>query len=161
MANPAEGSSRVSAETADAFITASRALVGLAVRSINTAPVEITVAQHRVLVLLATGGAQTVGELATQLGVNASNASRLCDRLQKLHLVARTRSARDGRAVEVSLTESGRTLLEAVRRTRQRDVQRLLGRMAPADVDCAIRALDAFSTAAQEADEAAWATHAV
>src|SRR3954471_24051863 len=81
------------ADMADAFITVSRALVGIAVRSVNAAPVEVTLTQHRLLVLLATGGDQTVKALAEQLQVNASNASRLCDRLQKLDLVARDRSS--------------------------------------------------------------------
>lgn len=141
---------------ADALITVSRALVGIAVRSINSAPVEVTLVQHRLLVLLATGGDQTVGALAGQLDVNASNASRLCDRLQKLGLVTRDRSVNDGRAVDVSLTTAGRDLLEAVRSHRRHEVQRVLRRMSHTDVDAAIVALAAFSEAADEAGEAQW-----
>ncbi|WP_344341640.1 hypothetical protein, partial [Streptomyces rhizosphaericus] len=61
-------------EVVDEFITAGRALVALAVRSINAAPVEVTLVQHRVLVLLASRGEQSVNALADELGVNASNA---------------------------------------------------------------------------------------
>lgn len=147
------------AELADALITASRALVGIAVRSVNAAPVEITLVQHRVLVLLATGGRQTVGALAAQLEVNASNASRLCDRLQKLGLVARDRSDSDGRAVEVSLTAAGRDLIETIRAYRRREVTQALEQMSMTDVDVTIAALRAFGEAAHEGGEAQWSSY--
>lgn len=144
------------AAAADAFITASRALVGIAVRSINAAPVEVTLAQHRLLVLLATHGDQTVKALAELLDVNASNVSRLCDRLQRLGLLARGRSSADGRSVVVSLTDDGRNLLEAVRAHRREVVMRVLGEMRALDVEAAIDALGAFSAAAHELGEPEW-----
>lgn len=152
---------RVPDEMADAFITASRALVGIAVRSINAAPVEITLTQHRLLVLLATGGDQMVGTLAEQLHVNASNASRLCDRLQRLGLLTRTRSRSDGRAVEVSLTPEGGELLEKVRRHRRTEVQHILGQMRTADVQLTVQVMAAFGEAAREAGEDEWAGHSL
>ena len=145
---------------ADAFLTVSRALVGIAVRSLNAAPVEVTPAQHRLLVLLATGGDQTVGALADQLEVNASNASRLCDRLQRLGLVARDRSSTDRRAVHVSLTAGGRDLLEAVRVHRRDDVRRVLEQMPGDEVAACIRALTVFADAAHEVGEAEWTASA-
>jgi DNA-binding MarR family transcriptional regulator len=148
-------------EAADAFITVSRTLVGLAVRSINAAPVEVTVTQHRLLVLLATGGPQNVGALAGQLEINASNASRLCDRLQKLGLVARHRSASDGRAVDVSLTATGHEHVETVRAHRRDYIGRVLSQMSSSDVEAAITALGAFATTAHELEEGEWAAHAI
>jgi DNA-binding MarR family transcriptional regulator len=148
-------------DMADAFITVSRALVGIAVRSINAAPIEVTLVQHRLLVLLATGGDQTVGALAEQLEVNASNASRLCDRLQKLGLVTRDRSASDGRAVDVSLTASGHNLLGTVRAHRRHEIQRVLSHMPRTDVEATISALTAFGDAAFEVGEAQWTAHAL
>lgn len=147
---------RVDDEVVDAFITASRALVGIAVRSINAAPVEVTMAQHRLLVLLATGGDQTVKELAEQLEVNPSNATRLCDRLHRLGLVARDRSATDGRAVDVSLTPAGRSLVEAVRSHRRREVRNVLARMPVSEIGAMNHALRAFTDAAREAGEDDW-----
>ena len=161
MAKQTPASVAVNNVMADAFITVSRALVGIAVRSINAAPVEVTLVQHRLLVLLATGGDQTVGTLAGQLEVNASNASRLCDRLQKLGLVTRDRSSSDGRAVDVSLTASGRQLLETVRAHRRHEIQRILGHMPRHDVGATIRALTAFGEAAHEVGEAQWTAHAL
>lgn len=150
-------SASVGHEMADAFITVSRALVGIAVRSINAAPIEVTLAQHRLLVLLATGWDQTVGALAGQLEINASNASRLCDRLQRLGLVARDPSSRDGREVVVSLTEAGRELVETVRARRLHEIQRVLSQMSQTDNEAMIKALTAFGEAAREIGEAEWA----
>jgi DNA-binding MarR family transcriptional regulator len=161
VADRGPASAAVREELADAFITASRAWVGIAVRSINAAPVEVTPAQHRLLVLLATGGEQTIGALAEQLEINASNASRLCDRLQRLGLVTRGRSSSDGRAVDVSLTAAGRDLLETVRAHRRRDIQRVLGQMSSTNVNAAIQALAAFGEAAHEIGEAEWSVHSL
>ncbi|MBA2464234.1 MAG: MarR family transcriptional regulator [Nocardioidaceae bacterium] len=148
-------------DVVDAFITVSRALVGIAVRTINAAPVEVTLTQHRLLVLLATRGDQTVKALAEQLEVNASNASRLCDRLQRLGMLARDRSSSDGREVVVSLSADGRKLLETVRTHRRDDVQRVLSQMSRTDLDTMMGALTAFGDAAHEIGEAEWAAHAL
>src|SRR6476619_2189486 len=102
------------AELVDEFLRASRALVGLSLQSVAASPVEVTLLQHRVLVLLAVGGEQAVGDIAAELGVNPSNATRHCDRLQRLGLVERQRSASDGRVVHIARTPAGRTVIEAV-----------------------------------------------
>src|SRR4051794_34483985 len=49
-------SARSTDDLAEAFLTASRVLVGLAVHSLAASPVDITLAQHRVLVMLASHG---------------------------------------------------------------------------------------------------------
>ena len=109
------------------FLTASRALVGLAVQSVAESPVEVTLVQYRVLVLLAARGEQQVGDIAAALGVNPSNATRHCDRLQRLGLVARRRSTDDGRVVRVGLTDGGKQVVEAVTARRRAEVQRVVG----------------------------------
>src|SRR4051812_31329796 len=101
-------------DPADAFITASRALIGMAIRSVDSAAEEVTIAQHRVLVLLAGRGPQTVGDIAAELAVNPSNATRHCERLSRMGLVSKQRSRSDGRIVEVTLTRAGKRLLDAV-----------------------------------------------
>jgi DNA-binding MarR family transcriptional regulator len=143
-------------ELADAFVTAARALVAVAVRSINAAPVEITVPQHRVLVLLASRGEQSVGALAEQLGVNASNASRVCDRLQRLGLVARHRSPIDGRSVKVALTDDGVEVLRVVSEHRHEEVRRILTDVGLQEAGVALQALRDFNAAAGEVDAGDW-----
>jgi DNA-binding MarR family transcriptional regulator len=143
-------------ELAAAFVTASRALVGIAIRSVEAAPVPVTIPQHRVLVLLAANGPQAIGTLAQQLGVNPSNATRVCDRLQRLDLVRRSRSDSDGRAVHVTITPSGRRVVDAVNAHRRREVAAVLRELSPAQVEVVVEALTAFSRAAHERAEAEW-----
>lgn len=143
-------------ELVDEFLRASRALVGLSVQSVAASPVEVTLLQHRVLVLLAAGGEQAVGDLAAELGVNPSNASRHCDRLQRLGLVERHRSASDGRVVHIALTPAGSSVVEAVAARRREEVRRVLEMMALDDVEAVVAGLRAFSDAAHEAAERDW-----
>ena len=144
-------------DLADAFLTASRALIGLAVRSIEAAPVDVTVAQHRVLVLLAARGELTIGDLADGLGVNPSNATRYCDRLQRLELVHRARSVEDGRMVRVGLTQEGQALVTAVTERRRQEVDEVLERMTGPDATRVVAALRAFNRAAGEVEDRDWA----
>jgi DNA-binding MarR family transcriptional regulator len=143
-------------QLAAAFVTASRALVGIAIRSIEAAPVAVTVPQHRVLVLLAAEGPQAIGTLAHQLGVNPSNATRVCDRLQRLDLVRRSRSASDGRAVHVTITPAGRRLVDAVTDHRRREVSAVLRELSLSQVEVVVAAMTQFNRAAHERAEAEW-----
>ena len=150
---------RTTDDLAEAFLTASRVLVGLAVQSLAAAPVDITLAQHRVLVLLASGGELQIGDIATELRINPSNATRHCDRLQKLGLLARRRSVADGRVVQVELTEAGRKVVAAVSEARRHEISRVLEDM-PADHRAAVlAALESFAEAAHERADRDWVTH--
>jgi DNA-binding MarR family transcriptional regulator len=144
-------------QLASAFVTASRALVAIAIRSIEAAPVAVTVPQHRVLVLLASDGSLAIGTVAQQLGVNPSNATRVCDRLQRLDLIRRSRSASDGRAVHVSITAAGRRLVDAVTEHRRREVAAVLRSLPRPQVEAVVTALADFSRAAHEQAETDWA----
>jgi DNA-binding MarR family transcriptional regulator len=161
MVKAAPAPDRTTAQAAEAFITASRALVGIAIRSINAASADITLPQHRVMVVLAADGPQGISQLADQLAIDQSNASRLCDRLQRLGLIARQRSSTDGRAVHVHLTSSGAKLLKEVNAYRQREVGRVLSTMPRRTVEAAVQALTDFSQAAREATEQDWSAHQV
>lgn len=132
------------------FITVSRALVGIAVRSIATSPVEVTLVQHRLLVLLATRGPQSVTAVAAELGVNASNASRVCDRLQRAGLVSRERSAHDARSVRVSLTAAGTEVLGRIHAERRREVRAVLEALPVETSRETVALLRAFNQAAGE-----------
>jgi DNA-binding Lrp family transcriptional regulator len=71
----------------DAVLTASRALVGVAARSLAVVDPEVTLPQYRALVVLASRGPRLVGELAEALVIHPSTATRLCDRLVAKKLV--------------------------------------------------------------------------
>jgi DNA-binding MarR family transcriptional regulator len=143
-------------ELTDAFLTSARALVALAVRSINAAPVEVTLMQHRVLVLLASQSEQSVSALAEQLGVNASNASRVCDRLERLGLVSRRRSTTDARSVRVALTAEGMDVLQAVNHYRRNEIRHVLSSLSTEVGRDVVEALRSFNEAADERTDTDW-----
>src|SRR2546423_15581452 len=86
-------------DSADAVLAASRALVGVAARSLAGTEATVTLVQYRALVLLGSRGEMNVGSLADALDIHQSTATRLCDRLVAKGLVARTASAESRREV--------------------------------------------------------------
>lgn len=143
-------------DVAEAFLAAGRTLMGMAIASVGSASVDVTMVQFRVLVLLADEGERTVGEIGEELGVNASNATRHCDRLQKLGLLRRRRSTTDGRVVRVALTAAGHRLVDEVNAQRRAEVLRVLERMPVREQVGAVRALAAFNEAAHEDGGGEW-----
>jgi DNA-binding MarR family transcriptional regulator len=71
----------------------------------------VTPSQLRVLKLVARTNARRIGDVADFLAVSNAAASKAVDRLVRRGLVRRTEAAADRRAVELSLTPEGRTLL--------------------------------------------------
>jgi DNA-binding MarR family transcriptional regulator len=135
---------------AEALLVASRALVAIAVRSMSASTATVTLVQHRVLVLLESRGQLSVTAVAEELGVDQSRASRHCSRLAHLGLVTRDRSAHDGRAVDVALTEAGRRHLQAVRHARRREIAGVLDRLPDETARAAVWAFEQFDRAAEE-----------
>src|ERR1700747_207159 len=74
---------------------ASRALVAVAARSLATVADDVTLAQYRVLIELASRGPQRLADLGGALRVDRSPATRMCDRLVRKRLVARRRTSED------------------------------------------------------------------
>jgi DNA-binding MarR family transcriptional regulator len=133
----------------DAFFRASRSLVGIAVRSVAAAPVPLTVPQHRLLVLTSERGPHRVGDLARELGVNQSNASRLVDRMVAQGLVRRSTDPADRRASIVEPTPAGHRVLEAVAEHRLRELRSVVERMPPGSRERAVEVLGEFEAAAR------------
>ena len=144
------------AEATGALITASRALVGVAVRSLGAIEDSITLPQYRALVVLASRGEQNVGVLAEVLGIHPSTATRLCDRLAGKALIERNPSVESRREVTVTLTHQGQVLLRKVTRRRVREINKIVERLDPKARHAAITALHAFAVAAGEVPDDAW-----
>jgi DNA-binding MarR family transcriptional regulator len=153
---PAGGQVEDREKVVDVFLTASRALMRVAVQSIDAADPPVTAPQHRLMVLLAARGPQIVGDLASELNVNSSSATRQCDRLERKGLVTRTRSETDGRAVVVSLTPAGKNLLRTVTETRRAEIAAVVHRMDESHVREALSSLQSFSAAAGEPADGDW-----
>ncbi|MGP3921128.1 MarR family transcriptional regulator [Nonomuraea sp. 10N515B] len=134
----------------EAVLTASRALVAVAARSIAAAGGEVTLPQYRALVLLAARGPQRLVELAEALDVNRSTATRMCDRLVAKKLVRRNRLPSDRRTVRIALTAEGRALVDGVTKHRRTDLARILAQLTRTQQDEVVAALTAFAVAANE-----------
>ena len=143
-------------ELVDAVLGSSRALVAVAARSLANLAEDVTLAQYRFLIELASRGPLRLADLATALEVDRSTATRMCDRLVRKRLVARRRAREDRRTVRVSLTGAGAELVAEVSRRRRGEIATIVGRIPAADRDRVVRALRAFADAAGEVPEQDW-----
>jgi DNA-binding MarR family transcriptional regulator/GNAT superfamily N-acetyltransferase len=97
----------------------------------------------RVLFELAHRDAPTATEIAGELGLDAGYLSRLLQRFQRRKLIARTRSAHDGRHSHIALTAEGRKAFRTLDRLASADVERMLDTLDDAEQR---RLLDAMTT---------------
>jgi DNA-binding MarR family transcriptional regulator len=143
-------------DVVDSVLGASRALVGVAARSLGAAEEEVTLPQYRALVLLASRGSHRVLDLAQALAVNQSTATRMCDRLDRKGLITRARPQDNRRTVIVTISPAGRELVAAVTRRRRSEIRAILRKMPAQEQAALVPALRAFSDAAGEAPEQSW-----
>ncbi len=140
----------------DAVLRGSRALVGVAARSLDL-PDDVTLAQFRALVVLAGHGPQPVGALAAELAVHASTATRLVDRLVAKDLVERVAAepGDDRRQSHVALAHAGAALIAHVSRRRRRELRTILARLSGERAEV-VAAMTVFADVAGEAAESSW-----
>ena len=143
-------------DVVDAVLAASRALVAIALRSLAAAHVDVTLPQYRALVLLADSGERRTVDLANDLGVNSSTATRLIDRLVRGKLVRRDVHPEDRRATRVQITDAGRAVVDAVMTERRAEVRRILRKVPAESRRAIVESLDVLSRAAGEAPEQTW-----
>jgi DNA-binding MarR family transcriptional regulator len=143
-------------EVTDALIFASRALVAVAARSLAALDDGVTLPQYRALVVLASRGPQTVGQLAEALAIHPSTATRLCDRLVTRALVDRMQDADNRRETRITLLPVGTSIVSRVTEIRRNEIARIVGKI-PARLRLpTISALNAFAEAAGEIPEQSW-----
>ncbi len=110
---------------------ASRELIGL----------EVTPSQMNALFALYGVTDLPMGELAEQLGLTESAATRLVDRLINMNLVRRERDDQDRRVVRVRLSSYGKQLAELVFERRQEQFSRFAERLDQTSRDALILGL--------------------
>jgi DNA-binding MarR family transcriptional regulator len=140
----------------DALLSASRAMVALAARSLADLDAEVTLPQYRALVVLASRGPQRVVDIAAELGVYPSTGTRMCDRLVRKKLIRRYRSTGDRREVRLTLTPTGRRLVDSVTARRREELIRMVETMPQRWHRPVIRALRALADGAGEVPENEW-----
>lgn len=142
--------------TMDAVLAASRVLIAVAARSVSAADEDVTLPQYRTLVVLSYKGPQRTIDLAEELGVMSSTATRMIDRLVRRKLVHRTAHPEDGRANRVEITEAGRGVVAAVTRHRRAEFSKILRKMQPEKRRALVDGLEALRLAAGEPAEQGW-----
>jgi DNA-binding MarR family transcriptional regulator len=140
----------------DALLTATRAMVGLAARSLADLDADVTLPQYRALVVLASHGPQRVVDIAAELGVNPSTGTRMCDRLARKGLIRRYRSTTDRRALRLTLTPTGRGLVQEVTRRRRDELTALIDTIPETAHEPATTALQTLAARFGELPENQW-----
>lgn len=100
---------------------------------------ELSIAQAHVLATLQHHGALTVGALAESLEITAPTATGIVDRLVERDLVERVRSEEDRRVVQVSLSDTGRRVLEQMHGLGKAQVRRVLAELSDDDLGEMVR----------------------
>lgn len=116
-----------------AFETATRDLVGLALRSVDSLAVSLP--QFRLLLTLYDLGPSSSTACASALGVVGSSITRLADRLDSAGYLVRGTDPDNRSVVVLSLTDAGQTVVREATEHRRREL-----RSALADLDPDIRA---------------------
>lgn len=140
----------------ESLLTASRALVAVAARSLAAVDESVTLPQYRVLVVLAAQGPQLMGHLSEALGVHQSTATRVCDRLVGKGLVERSSGHPSRREVQIDLTRKGRRIVHDVSAARRADIEKIVSRIPLSLRSATVEALAAFNDAAGEIPQPSW-----
>ena len=102
-------------------------------------------AHFKLLKLVAATGTHHLGDVAAFLGVSNAAASKTVDKLVRRKLLRRKEEEADRRAIELSLTDAGRRLLEAYEAARQRRLAAVFAHLAPAELAQTAAVLDRVS----------------
>lgn len=143
------------AEVVDAVLAASRVFVAVASNALAGLSPEVTLPQFRALVLLEGRGTMTVAQLADELGVAPSTASRMCDRLVAKRLIRRSIDRANRRRMRLTLHEAGRELIAASTRRRKQQIARLLRTIPPREQQRLANALGVLVAAAEQSGHSA------
>jgi DNA-binding MarR family transcriptional regulator len=108
------------------------------------APLGITGGQASLLWAIRTNPGIGVRELAELEGVSAPAVTAYVDRLEAARLVARRRSERDRRRVELALTDEGARVLRSARSRRTAWLAARLQRLDPDELEAVEAALPAL-----------------
>ncbi|MBS2963361.1 MarR family transcriptional regulator [Actinocrinis puniceicyclus] len=143
-------------EVIEALLLASRAMVALAARTLADLDPEVTLPQSRALIVLASRGPQRVTDIASDLAVAPSTATRMCDRLVRKGLIRRYRTAANRREVRLSLTPNGQNLVLALADRRRAELAHYVESIPLQSYRHVTAALHAFSGAVGEPPERDW-----
>jgi DNA-binding MarR family transcriptional regulator len=114
---------------ADALLAACRVLVAISAQSIAAVEDVADLTQVRALVVVASRGSVSLGELSEAAHIHLTRASRLCDRLVMKGLLNRADDPANRRQLVLTLTPAGQDVVDEVMRRRREAIQPILERM--------------------------------
>ncbi len=112
----------------------------------------LTMTQLSVMMKLYHSGSQGVSDIAEHLGVSNAAASQMVERLVQMDILERTEGQYDRRVKEISLTTTGRRLVEEGIETRLRWMENLTCKLTPEMQESIGLALTALTEAARNLD---------
>ncbi len=115
---------------------------------------DVSVTQCYALEALARRGALTLNELAAQLYLDKSTASRVVDALERKGYVARRPHPQDGRALQLEPTAAGHALHARIETDILAEERRLLAGFAPDVREAMVRLLGRLTRVASQSVEA-------
>lgn len=131
----------------DAVMAAARAFVAVTAKSLALVEEVVSLPQWRVLVVISDGERLSLNEVAKEVGVHPSTATRFCDRLIAEGLLLRQQDPADRRYVVLSLTRKGQRLVEKVTEARRSDIRNALRNVEPPRRRRIAKALEEFAGA--------------
>jgi DNA-binding MarR family transcriptional regulator len=137
----------------DVVLAACRVLVAVSAQSIAAVDDTVDMPQLRALVIVASRGAVTLGELADAAAMNLSTASRLCDRLVGMGLLNRADDPSNRRQLQLTLTGAGRAVVSRAMDTRRDALKPILTRLPEQRREQLVSVLAEFAGAGGEAAE--------
>lgn len=111
------------------MLAACRVLVAISAQSIAAVEDVADLIQVRALVVVASRGAVSLGELSEAANIHLTRASRLCDRLVMKGLLNRADDPANRRQLILTLTPAGQEVVDEVMRRRRKAIQPILERM--------------------------------
>ncbi len=152
IAYPSTRGSTVSASAVnEAVSTASRLLVAVSARSIESVHESITLSRFRLLGTLNKLGPLNSSVLAEHLGVTPATVTRMITRLVTAGLVSKRPNPTCRREVVIGLTAAGAGVVARGTRRRHDEIARIVARMPEQSQRELVSVLEAFNEAGGEA----------
>jgi DNA-binding MarR family transcriptional regulator len=136
------------AHDSEVLMQASKVIAAAIAHSLAAVDEQVSVPGMRVLVMVRAHGSLNMSAVADGLGVNASTASRTCDRLVNAGLLDRRNDASDRRHVSLTLTARGRRFVQAMLEERRTVLVGVVEAMPPRAQKTLMVGLEAFVKAA-------------
>jgi DNA-binding MarR family transcriptional regulator len=131
----------------DAVSTASKLLVAVSARSIESVDESMTLARFRMLVMLSERGSLNPSVLAHYLGVTAATVTRMITKLVTAGLVNKRPNPLCRREVVVGLTAAGTAVVARISARRHEEITRIVARMPERSQRDLVAVLEAFNEA--------------